>query len=123
MRTNEARIAAMHMRAAEIDRTNRKRKVDIITGVSFAVCLIFVIGLAFKMPDLMGITLENTISEGMSASIFSGNGPISYIFVSIIAFLLGAAVTVFCYRIKKLNGLSDERDESENYRENTELRG
>ena len=113
----------MHMRAAEIDRTNRKRKVDIITGVSFAVCLIFVIGLALKMPELIGSTLENTISKGMSASIFSGNGPISYIFVSIIAFLLGAAVTVFCYRIKKLNGLSDERDESENYRENGELRG
>ena len=118
MRTNEDRIAAMHLRAAEIDLNNRKRRTDIISAVSFAVCFFVVIGLALKMPELAGSTLENTVMEGMSASIFSGSGPISYIFVSIIAFMLGAAVTVFCYRLKKLNGLTNDKTE-----ENREVKG
>ena len=112
MRTNEARIEAMHKRAAEIERTNRKRKTGMICVASFAVCLIFVIGLALKMPHIIGPSVDNTLQEGMSASVFSVNGAISYIFVSIIAFMLGAAVTVFCYRLRKLSEIN--RDESEN---------
>ena len=112
MRTNEARIEAMHMRAAEIERSNRRRRTEIIGAVSFLVCLIFVIGLAFKMPDLMGTVVDSTAQDGMSASIFSENGAISYIFVSVISFLLGAAVTVFCYRIRKLSSF-DNNDPTE----------
>ena len=38
----------------------------------------------------------------MNGSIFAGSSMLGYLVIIIIAFVLGSAVTVFCYQIKKL---------------------
>ena len=54
MRTNEERLAAMHKRAAEIEREDKNRKVLIMQGASVVAGLAAVIVLAFIMPGMAG---------------------------------------------------------------------
>ena len=52
----------------------------------------------------------------MSASIFSGSGYLGYIVIGIVAFLLGCAVTVFCFRLRKWQ--KDKENEDDAYDRN-----
>ena len=101
MRTNEERIAAMHKRAAEIEREDKNRKVLIMQGVSVVVGLAAVIVLAFIMPGMAGNLAVDTATSAARASIFSDNNAFGYIVIGIIAFLFGISVAVFCFRLKK----------------------
>ena len=101
MRANEERIAAMHKRAAELEKENRQRRVRIIQAVSAAACFAAVIVLAFFMPGFSQAFVSGNSQGSMSASIFSESSALGYIVIGILAFLLGAAVTIFCFRLKK----------------------
>ena len=108
MRTKEERIAAMHARAAELQREKRKRLTRLTGGISIVLCLALVVALAVWMPQL-SVALPGT-PEGMSASIFSASGTLGYIVVALLAFLLGVSVTVFCLRLKKWREDQDKED-------------
>ncbi len=99
MRTNEERLAAMHARAAELRRENRKKLTRLAGGASVVLCLALVAALAVWMPRLSA-ALPGA-PGAMSASIFSGSEALGYIVVALLAFLLGVSVTVFCLRLKK----------------------
>ena len=99
MRTNEERIAAMHARAAELQREKRKKLTRLTGGVSVVLCLALIIALAAWMPGLPVASAGSP--AGMSGSIFAESGALGYIVVALLAFLLGVSVTVFCVRLRK----------------------
>ncbi|MBR2511864.1 MAG: DUF4179 domain-containing protein [Firmicutes bacterium] len=100
MRTNEERIKAMHMRAAELEREKQRKRIQIIRVVSVAACFALTIGLAVFMSGLSAGSIEGADPDALRASIFSGSKILSYIVMGIIAFALGVFVTVFCFSIK-----------------------
>lgn len=110
MRTNDERIAAMHTRAAEIRREKNKRRNTIIGAASVFACFIVVIAMGFAFPRFATGRLPGSDMDGMNASIFSGSDALGYIVIGILAFLLGAAVTVFCMRLRRLGELNDNSD-------------
>ena len=111
MRTNEERIAAMHKRAAELEKENRQRRVRIIQAVSAAACFAAVIVPAFFMPGFSQVLVSGSSQGSMSASIFSESSALGYIVIGILAFLLGAAVTIFCFLLKKWQKDKDPEDD------------
>ena len=103
MRTNEERIAAMHRRAAELERKKRERVANVLSFTAAAACLIMVIGLSFYIPRVTGkldIPGMTGVTEGMNASLFASVGALGYVVTGILAFLLGIAVTVLCFRLR-----------------------
>ena len=112
MRTNEERIAAMHKRAAELEKEKRQRKVRIIQALSAAACFAAVILLAVFMPGFSQSLGSGNSQGGMSASIFSESSALGYIVIGVLAFLLGTAVTVFCFRLKKWQKDKDAEDDA-----------
>ena len=110
MRTDKERIDAMHARAAELDRERRNKKVQVIRAVSVAACLIFVIGLAVFMSGIHGQAPEGGAPDTMIASVFSGSGIMGFIFIGVIAFVLGVTVTVLCYNIKAGRSADDKEN-------------
>lgn len=110
MRTNDERIAAMHTRAAEIRREQAKRRNTIIGAASVFACFLIVIAMGLVFPKLVTRTLSESDIDSMNASIFSGNDALGYIVIAVLAFLLGAAVTVFCMRLRRLGELSEDSD-------------
>ena len=50
------------------------------------------------------------IAKSMNASIFSESTEPVYIIVGILSFILGCALTVFCFKIKKWQYDKDEKD-------------
>ena len=116
MRTDEERIKMMHARAAELIRQKRTRKVKAMqaagAGVSFAV----VIMLAILMSRFAGFGAGSLADPdgptgGMHASIFGNSAVLGYIVIAIIAFLLGAAVIVFCFRLKQWQDQKGKEDQ------------
>ena len=101
MRTNEERIAAMHKRAAELEKEKRQHRTAIIQAVSITACFAAVIALAVFMPGFSRAFVSEENQGSMSASIFSGSSLLGYIVIGTIAFLLGVSVTIFCFRLKK----------------------
>ena len=54
------------------------------------------------LPKAVSFTQNSAVLPGnMQASIFNGSSSVGYIVIAVIAFLLGAFVTVFCFRLKK----------------------
>jgi len=100
----------MHTRAAEIRREQTKRRNTIIGAMSVFACLLVVIALGFVFPKIMTGTPPESDFVDMNASIFSGSDALGYIVIAILAFLLGAAVTVFCFRLRRLGELSENSD-------------
>lgn len=111
MNTNDERLAALHQRADEMKKENRSRQVRLIQMVSCAACFLLVIMLALWMPETEG-ALAPGDTGSMSASVFSGSGYLGYIVIGIIAFLLGSAVTVFCFRLRKWQKNKEKKDDA-----------
>ena len=112
MRTNEERIAAMHERAGELNRERRMRRVRILQAGSAAAAFAFVILLAVLVSGTAPAGADSAAgaAAGLHASIFAGNGMIGYIVTAIIAFMLGAAVTVLCIRLRKWQREKDQEE-------------
>ena len=101
MRTGEERILAMHQRAAQLEYEKRSRTARLAGTAAVAVCLALTILMASVMPSVTGAVNYGSAPAGMNASLFAGSPVLGYIVIAIAAFLLGAAVTVFCFRLKK----------------------
>ena len=115
MRTNEERIAAMHHRAAVLERERRERIYHVATSLAAAACFFMVICLSVFAPRITS-TLDFSELEGaMNASLFASAGTLGYVVVGIVAFLLGIALTMFCFRLKKWKddyGIESDREKS-----------
>ena len=107
MRTNEERIAAMHQRAAEMNRADRARKVRIMQATGAVVACAATIMLAIFMPRISDFQPD---PNGSTGSIFADSGALGYIVIAIIAFLLGVALTMFCYRLREWQMRKDKEE-------------
>ena len=107
MRTTEERIAEMYRRRERIVREGENRRLTGICALSAAACFAILTGVAMMMSRFSGTVLAGGPADSMNASIFSGSETLGYIVISILAFLLGITVTVFCFRLKKW---MDEKD-------------
>ena len=99
MRTNEERIAAMHSRASELNKAQRAHKVRIMQSVGVVVACAATIMLAIFIPHVS--TFEVSPYPGTTGSIFADSGAVGYIVIATVAFLLGTALTMFCYRLRE----------------------
>ena len=112
MRTNEERIAAMHSRAAELNKQHRAHKVRVLQSAGATIALAATIMLAIFMPriaDFNTVPAEGA-SDSMNASVFSDSGALGLIVIAIIAFLLGVSTALFCFRLKEGKDAKDEEE-------------
>ena len=101
MRSNEERLHALHERAAELEKNRRNRKVLLAEAAAAAVCMIFIALLSVHIAGTAGSYAGGNAGPAMQAGIFSGSVVLGYIVLGVAAFLLGAAVTIFFYCLKK----------------------
>lgn len=101
MRTNEERIEAMHSRAQQITWERRRKTSRVLSISGVAACLAFVICMSAWLPGGLSPSHTGTPQNNMYTSAFGESTALGYIVIEITAFLLGAFVTIFCYRLKK----------------------
>ena len=101
MRTDDERIRAIHRRAARFDQREHLKKTRILQGISFGVCFAALIACAFIMPHLAAGLENEPLINNMTASIFSDSNTLGFIVIAVIAFFLGVAATIFCYKLKQ----------------------
>ena len=103
MRTNEERIERLHARVEELNQQKRTRHVRVLQSVCAAACFAAVILLAVCMPQIAPAQVDPAAGSpgDMHASMFAAGGALGYVMIAVVAFLLGIAVTVFCFRLKR----------------------
>ena len=89
MHTTEERRELMHKRAERLEAKKRERMSLLAGGAAVSLCLVLLIYAAAAMPSLSVTVSDNGAPSGMAASIV----------IAVAAFLLGASVTVFCFRL------------------------
>ena len=101
MRSNDDRIAAMHARATQIQQKQRAGRVRLMQSASAVVSFAAVILLAIFMPKFSSLEVtEGGEAVDMQASMLRDSGAMGYVVIAIVAFILGVAVTAFCYKLK-----------------------
>ncbi len=96
MRTSEERVRELHRRM----QVRRRRRCRLIGASSVAACLAAALLFAVDLSRISVETPQQTII-GATGSIFADHGALGYVLVALTAFLLGAAATVLCYRLKR----------------------
>ena len=100
MRTSEERISELHRRMTAMEKNRNRNRYLIITAAVSAACLAVTVMMAVVIAQLPVQATSPGIG-GASASSFVDHTVLGYIVVALIAFCLGALVTVFCFRMKK----------------------
>lgn len=101
LKSNEQRIEEMHRRALNIEKNDRQAKAKL-----YYICAAAVTAAAmfFIVVILPGMYRSGDISgtfSGMYGSVFSEGTALNYIVVGILAFVLGVALTIFCFKLNK----------------------
>ncbi len=115
MQNTKERVFAVKERIKEIEVEKKIGKRRLIKISSLAASLLVILGLSLLMPGL-----EATIFDGqydghtISASIFDGSDFLGYIFIGLLAFILGISVTILSYHFKRRNQLDQDNLEDEN---------
>ena len=111
MRTNEERAAAVRQRVTQIKQQKRRQRQRITALMAAAACLASIVGVSFAMPALSE-KLAGGYSTGYQAAagIFGSSAAAGYIAVGVLAFALGVAVTILCFRFRNLQE-QDEEDQ------------
>ena len=99
MRTSEERVQEMHRRMGALE-TAKTRRYRLVSAVSCAACFALTIGLALVMSRLHTET-PGGVPGSAAASIFTGREALGYVVIAILAFCLGALVTILCFRVRK----------------------
>ena len=100
MRTSEELVEELHRRMdARKKRLERRRLYGLCAGAC-AACLALVVLFAMAVSRLP-LQSPGAGVYGTAASIFADRAALGYVAVAIVAFCLGAFVTIFCFRLKK----------------------
>lgn len=104
MLKDEERIAEVKRRIAKKEQQQRLRRRRIISAVCIAACFAVIVGVSFAMPGIIG-RIEPGTSSGFetAAMILGGSTALGYMVIGLLAFILGACVTILCFRIHQLN--------------------
>ena len=111
MRTNEERAVLVHKRTAEIKVERKKKKQRALDMICMAACLVLIVGISSIMPGLTGGAPGGEVHHTSgAASLVGSHAALSYIFMGLMAFMLGVSVTVLLYRLRRRN----EKQKQEN---------
>jgi len=112
MRTNSERAAAIEKRTGEIKQQRRTRQGRLAAVLSFAVCLVLIVGTALAMPGLMAKQgAAAGTGSGAMAGVFAQSSTAGYVLIGLLAFVLGCGVTILCHRLRQQNREEhDDRD-------------
>ena len=104
MLKNEERIAEIKRRIAKKEQQQRLQHRRIVSAFCIAACLAVIVGVSFVMPGIIG-RIEPGTSSGFetAATILGGSTALGYMVIGLLAFILGACVTILCFRIHQLN--------------------
>ena len=111
MRSNEQRIVALHIRAAELKKRSMIIRTRVLGMASGACCFVILILLANWMPGSADMLAAGKNFPDMSGSIFSDNGVLGYLVIALVAFLLGISVTMLCFCLKKRQEKQDNGEQ------------
>ncbi len=107
MRTSEERVKELHRRMEDRQWTRRHRQYVIGSVTACAACLMITIILAFSVAGMpAGSPIAG--SDSYTASIFTNYSALGYVVVALVAFCLGALVTVFCFRLREHMGVKKD---------------
>lgn len=100
MRTSEQRVGELHSRMNTYRQEKRQRRYMTLCA---AVCMVTLVLTAAASVVIAGSGFQGTVPrpDGMSASIFTDHGALSYIVTGLLAFCLGVSFTIFCFRLRK----------------------
>ena len=100
MMTSEERVEKLHSRMEALRQEKSRKKYIIQCSAICVVSLLITAGIALLIASVP--VLDTSAEPGMiSASIFAEHSALGYVFVALLAFCLGALVTILCFRIKK----------------------
>ena len=100
MRTSEERVQELHRRMEAMEKAKSRRRYQVVCAAACMACLAITIAMALVVASLP-IQSPGTTTGGAAASIFADHASLGYVVVALLAFCLGALVTVFCFRMKK----------------------
>ncbi len=101
MRSSDERIAQMHMRAGRLARERARRRFSALCAGAGAVGAALAVALGLAVSDASLSLPGGPAPESRMASIFVRNGALGYVFVAVLAFILGVLFTAFCVLLKK----------------------
>ena len=85
-------------RAEQLDVSDAQRKNRLYTLLSVVASLLFIIGFAIIIPLFVSNELLLETAQHQTATIFASSQIGGYVLVGVIAFAVGAAVTLFCVK-------------------------
>ena len=100
MLTSEERVAEVHRRMADLQRKRERREYLLQCSGAVAACLVLVIVMALVIAN-MPVQSLGVEAAGFQASMLTGHTVLGTVVVAILAFCLGALVTVFCFRLRR----------------------
>ena len=83
----------------------RQQRQSVCAAFSAVVLFLqYAVGFSFAMPGIVG-QIEPGTSSGFetAATILGGSTALGYMVIGLLAFILGACVTILCFRIHQLN--------------------
>ena len=111
MRTSDELVEGLHDHMKAWRRLKARRRYRAIGSAAVTSCLAATMLVAVLVSQ-NPVGGSNAIVGSVSGSIFAGNAVLGYVVVALVAFCLGALVTVFCTRLKE----RAEEEEQDNAR-------
>ena len=108
MLTPEERVAEVYRRAAVLQKKRQRRQYLLSCAGAVAACLALAVVMALVIANTP-LKSPTAGTSGYTASIFAAQEYLGAIVVAILAFCLGAMVTVFCYRLHR--HMEEEHDD------------
>ena len=104
MRSTDERAAAVERRVKEMARQKKQWTGRYISLSAAVACLALVVGVGASMPSIIDeLTQGNYTNTGIMASIFYEGGALGYVLVGLLAFALGACLTILCVLLRRRN--------------------
>ena len=108
MRTSEERVRELYRRMEAMEKARGRSRYRLLCAAACAACLAVAVAMALVIASLP-VRLPGEIYGSAAASIFADHASQGYVVVALLAFCLGALVTVFCFRVKR--HMKERRDD------------
>lgn len=99
MRTAEERVEELHRRTAALRQAKLRRRNRLLGGAAVCICLALSILFAAAVAHASA-SASGAMPAGAAASIFADHAGLGFVLVAVVAFCLGALVTILCFRLK-----------------------
>ena len=109
MRTSDERLDELHRRMDKRKRDKNDRSLLLKSGAACAAGVAGTVAAALLIANAPYRNPE-AAESGIPGSIIAAQSALGYIVIGLLAFCLGALVTIFCFRLRKhLEEKSDDR--------------